>query len=240
MSFVRGLAALWLGVLRDAARLFWLAPLIPLLAMLPEFAQHVWEVQAGMFASKAAFSAHAMDAVRWQFGYVKIAGLWLALLAAARFWSARRMGQRFFDRNAVAWKPFGLALLVNLVATGANLSIEQVVPASAKTATDLAVSAATLPLLPLLVAPLLGIGDFTLRRAYTAGWWVVIRTTLVVAVWFAPLQWLHKWDHTFALGQPSALVWALMVWDTLVVGLMAGVLGTGLHHGIVGKADSQS
>ena len=87
MQAVSGLFRLWLGVIRDAARLFWLAPLIPLIAILPEFVQHVWEVNAGMFASKAAFNAHAMDPERWQFGYFKIAGLVLSILAAARFWA---------------------------------------------------------------------------------------------------------------------------------------------------------
>lgn len=240
MSFVRGLASLWLGVLRDAARLFWLAPLIPLLAMVPEFAQHAWEVTAGMFAGKAAFNAHAMDAVRWQFGAVKIAGLWLALLAAARFWAARREGQAFFDRRAVAWKPLGIALLLNLLATGVVFAIGSAVSPQVKSILDIVLTIATLPLLPLLVAPLLGIADFTLKRAYTAGWWVALRIALVVAAWFAPLQLLHRWDHTWALGQPDPIVWALMVWDTLVVGLMASVMGTGLHHGFVGKADSQS
>ena len=239
MSFVLGLIVLWLGVLRDSARLFRLAPLIPLIAIVPEFVQHVWEVNAGMFASKTAFHAHAMDAVRWQFGYFKIAGLWLAILAAARFWAARRLGQPFFDRRAVAWKALGIALLCNLAATGVILGIGKVFPEGLAQASDLFLTVLTLPLLPLFVAPLLGIGDFTLKRAYTAGWWVALRTALVIAAWFAPLQWLHRWDHPLAMGQPLALVWGLMIWDALVVGLMAGIMGTGAHHGFVGRTDSQ-
>ena len=240
MKAVSGLFRLWLGVIRDSLRLFWLAPLIPLIAVLPEFAQHVWEVNAGMFASKAAFNALAMDAMRWQFGYFKIAGLVLTILAAARFWAARRAGQRFFDPHAVAWKAFALALLLNVVVTALTYLIGQAVPGQFKQATDLAFMVLTLPLLPLLVAPLLGIGDFTVRRAYTAGWWIALRSALIVVAWYAPLQWLHGFDHKLALGQSEALVWALMAWDSLVVGLMAGVMGTGLHHGFVGKADSQS
>jgi hypothetical protein len=238
MQAVSGLFRLWLGVIRDAARLFWLAPLIPLIAILPEFVQHVWEVNAGMFASKAAFNALAMDPMRWQFGYFKIAGLVLAMLAAARFWAARRSGQRFFDPQAVAWKAFGLALLINIIVTGLTYLAGQAVPAQFKQATDLALVVVTLPLLPLLVAPLLGISDFTLRRAYTAGWWIALRTAVVVAAWYASLQWLHGFDHKLAMGQPDALVWALMVWDSLVVGLMACVMGTGLHHGFVGKSST--
>lgn len=236
MQAVSALFRLWLGVIRDALGLFRLAPLIPLIAILPEFVQHVWEVNAGMFASKAAFNALAMDPERWQFGYFKIAGLVLAMLAAARFWAAKPAGQRFFDPHAVAWKAFGLALLINGVATALTYLAGQAVPAQFKQATDLALMVVTLPLLPLLVAPVLGIGDFTLRRAYTAGWWIALRTALVVAAWYAPLQWLHGFDHKLALGQPEMLVWALMIWDSLIVGLMACVMGTGLHHGFVGKS----
>jgi len=195
-------------------------------------------VNAGMFASKAAFNAHAMDPERWQFGYFKIAGLVLSILAAARFWAARRAGQSFFDPHAIAWKAFGVALLINGAATALTYLAGQAVPAQFKQATDLALMVVTLPLLPLLVAPLLGMGDFTLRRAYTAGWWIALRTALVVAAWFAPLQWLHGFNHKLAMGQPDALVWALMVWDSLVVGLMACVMGTGLHHGFTGKSSA--
>lgn len=238
MKAVLGLIRLWFGVIRDALWLFRLAPLIPLIAILPEFVQHVWEVNAGMFVSKAAFNAHAMDPERWQFGYFKIAGLVLAILAAARFWAGHRAGQRFFDPNAIAWKAFGLALLLNALVTGLTYFAGQAVPASLKQTADLILTVATLPLLPLLVAPLLGIGDFTLRRAYTAGWWIALRTALVVAAWYAPLQWLHGYDHKLALGQPDALVWALMIWDALLVGLMACVMGTGLHHGFTGKSSA--
>lgn len=240
MQAVSAFFRLWLGVFRDALRLFWLAPLIPLIAILPEFAQHVWEVNAGMFASKTAFNALSMDPMRWQFGYFKIAGLVLAMLAAARFWAARRAEQHFFDPHAVAWKAFGLALLLNVIVTALTYLIGQAVPGQFKQANDLALMVLTLPLLSLLVAPLLGIGDFTLRKAYTAGWWIALRTAVIVAAWYAPLQLLHGFDHKLAFGQSEALVWALMVWDSLVVGLMASVMGTGLHHGFVGKADSQS
>lgn len=235
-----GLVSLWLGVLRDAVWLFRLAPLIPLIAILPELVQHVWEVSAGMFASKAAFNAHAMDAARWQFGYFKIAGLMVAIFAAARFWAARQAGQRFFDARAVAWRPFFIALGLNIVVTALVFAAGQIVPLQFKSAFDLVLGLVTLPLLPLIVAPLLGISDFTLKRAFTAGWWIALRTALIIAAGFVPLQWLHGLNHTVALGQPDLLVWLLMAWDALVVGLMASVMGTGLHHGFVGRASSRA
>lgn len=240
MKTVTGLVGLWLNVLRDAVWLFRLAPLIPLIAILPEFVQHVWEVNAGMFASKAAFNAHAMDAMRWQLGYFKIAGLVVAICAATRFWAARHAGQRFFDARAVAWNPFLFAFALNVVATALIYAAGQTVPLQFKQAFDLVLGLVTLPLLPLIVAPLLGISDFTLKRAFTVGWWIALRTALIIAAGYVPLQWLHGFNHTAALGQPDLLVWLLMVWDSLVVGLMASVMGTGLHHGFVGRASSRA
>jgi hypothetical protein len=176
-----------------------------------------------------------MSPARWQFGYFKIAGLVLALLAAARFWAARRAGQRFLDPQAVAWKQFGLALALNIAVTGLTYAISEAAPPQIKLGSELVLTIVTLPLLPLLIAPLLGIADFTIKRAYTIGWWLGLRTVLLIAAWYAPLLWLHGFNHKFAFGQPELLVWLLMGWDSLLVGLMASVMGTGLHHGFVGK-----
>jgi hypothetical protein len=42
---------------------------------------------------------------------------------------------------------------------------------------------------------------------------------------------LHGWHHSVALGQPEPIVWALMVWDSLWVGLMAALTGSALFVG---------
>ncbi|MFN3511007.1 MAG: hypothetical protein ACK4ZA_06600, partial [Tsuneonella troitsensis] len=45
----------------DSFRIWWLAPVIPLIAVLPEFAQHVAEVRLGMFDSIEQARAIAND-----------------------------------------------------------------------------------------------------------------------------------------------------------------------------------
>jgi len=148
--------------------LFWLAPMIPLLIMLPEFVQHIYEINAGMFASKAAFNAQAMDPARWAFGYAKIAGLVLAIFAAARYWGGAR--ERWWDLRNIAWKPFLIALAINIAVTlaleGAKWSLGERTPAWL----DPVFAVASVPLLLMLIGPLLGDAGMTLRRAYTSGW----------------------------------------------------------------------
>ena len=44
-------------------------------------------------------------------------------------------------------------------------------------------------------------------------------------------MWLHSQNHYWAMGQSDALIWMLMVFDSLVVGLLAVAWGTAIHHG---------
>ena len=53
------------SVFRDGFRIWILAPIIPALIGLPEFAQHVVEIQIGMFDSREAGQALANDPTRW-------------------------------------------------------------------------------------------------------------------------------------------------------------------------------
>ena len=80
------------GKLFDSFRLGGLmvrrAPLVLAVAAIPELAQHVVEIQLGMFDSLDMFHAHGTDAIRMAFGYVKVAGFVIAILASARFWWA--------------------------------------------------------------------------------------------------------------------------------------------------------
>ena len=82
------------------------------------------------------------------------------------------------------------------------------------------------------------IGDsaMTLRAAFTRGWWPALRMLLLMLAGFVPLQVLHLLNHRLAMGQPAALLWALLAWDALVVGMMTGWTGTALHHGYRGAA----
>lgn len=234
--FVGRHLALLLATLRDGLALFRLAPLIPLIAIIPEFLQHVAEIRLGMFASKAAFAALAMDPVRWSWGYFKIAGLVLGLLAAARYWGAREQGERWWDLRRLPWGMVLVALALNVVATVPLLLLDGRIDARLFEALNVVVTIAAWPLLTYLVAALLSDRTMTLGTIYRRGWWPAIRIVLLVVILGFPLQWLHGLDHRLAFGQPPALVWLLMAWDALVVGVIAALMGTALHHGYRGAS----
>lgn len=214
-------------------RLFLLAPLIPLIAILPEFLQHIVEIKLGMFENKAAFNAMAMDPTRWVSGYAKVVGLVLAIFAAARYWGGAR--ERWWDLRTVAWKPFLIALAGNTTLSVAMFVIGNRLSVSAKPVFDTIATLATLPLLVWLIGPLLGDATMSLRRAYTRGWGRLLRMVLLAVVAFWPAGILHQWNHRWSLGAPDAVVWALMVWDAVLVGLIAcwtgAALGTGYRGG---------
>ena len=218
------------------SRLFLLAPLIPLLAIVPEFLQHIVEIKLGMFESKAAFSALAMDPMRWAFGYAKVAGLFLAIFAAARYWGGAR--ERWWDLRTVAWRPFLIALAGNAALAIAMFVVGSRLSATAKPVFDAVVTIATLPLLVWLIGPLLGDRTMTLRRAYTGGWGPLLLMVLLAAMAFWPASQLHQWNHRWAMGAPQAAVWALMVWDAVVVGLIACWTGAALGAGYRGRLDN--
>lgn len=223
--FVGGLKTTFWGGLS----LFWLAPLIPLIAIAPEFAQHVAEIQLGMFASEEAFNAEAMSEERWFYAYFKIAGLLIAVFAAARFLGGA--GKRWWDLRTIAWKQFLIALALNAAVTAIGLGAEQAFDGEVPAFINIPFQIATLPLLIYLIGPLLGDNTMTLRRAYTTGWIAAILVAIFGLLAWGPAQLVHQYNHTLALGQSEAIVWALMIWDSLLVGLMACWMGASLAAG---------
>ncbi len=231
MNRLRGALAAIVATLRDGPRLFWLAPLIPAFAILPEFVQHVAEIKLGMFAGPAAFKALANDPTRWAFGYVKIAGLFVTIFAAARYWSVAGGDPRWWDLRTIAWRPFLIGLAINLATSVPLLLLKDAVSATTLTLLNALVSIATIPVLVYMLGGLLGDQTVRLREVYRSGW---LRAVLMALLFFASLmlpQVVHRFDHTLAMGASSPAVWALMVWDALLVGLMASWAGTGLATG---------
>lgn len=92
---------------------------------------------------------------------------------------------------------------------------------------------ASLPLFVLIVAGLRGDAATTLRSIYRVGWLGALRALLFAAPLWIPLQWLHGMNHQWAFGAADPQVWGLMAFDSVVVGLMAVMAGTAIHHGCV-------
>lgn len=219
------------NVFRDGLRIWLLAPIVPALIVLPEFAQHVAEIQIGMFESREAGRALAEDSTRWAFGYAKLAGLLFAILATIRFWGAARHDSQWWNLGSIAWQNLTIAVVLIALTTLPGTLLEDRIGEERAGWIDTALALATLPLLVLLVRGLSGDRDMSLRSVFRHDWFAAVRVLAFAAMVWIPLQYLHGKNHDWAFGSPDALVWLLMIFDSIVVGLIATLAGTAIHHG---------
>lgn len=234
MSALRSAGRALADTYRRGGRVFAVAPLAAALVIVPEFLQHAAEIHVGMFESRAAARAVANDPLRWAFGYAKLAGLTLAFLAAARVWWAREQGGAAWWRlDRVDW----LALIAGLVIVFGLPSLAEPVRAaggeSAARIVGLVLSLVTLPGMFHMLKGLYADRALPVRAVWTTGWRAVPLLLLLLVAAFGPAMALHYATHTLALGQPVALVWLLMAFDSLVVGLLAALVGAALYTAYV-------
>ena len=230
---LRSIVALY----RCGISMLWVAPAVLALVVVPEFLQHVAEINLGMFDNRESARAAAEHPLRWAFGYAKIAGLVLTFLAAARFWWTREHGGRWWDLRTIAWGRFVLGLLLF---GGLPLLAELLEPLVGTTAKDVAtwiITVATLPFALLMLAGLFGDRTTSARDMWRRSWPWAILIALLVVLAFMPAQWLHGMNHRWALGAHPAVVWALMIFDALLVGLLAGLTGTAFYLGYAAFSD---
>ncbi|PEQ11564.1 hypothetical protein B2G71_15650 [Novosphingobium sp. PC22D] len=233
MSGIARFGRLLAATSRDSLQLFRLAPLIPLVAVLTEFAQHVAEVRIGLFVDSDSFNRLSRDATRLAWGDLKITGLMIATFLAARCWVNRRDRRPWWSMASIAWRPLLVGFVLMTLAS-VPLTPGFGLPPGLVLVLSLAVIVLTLPLMVLAMAGLLGDREMSLARVYRGGWGRGLRIIALTAVGFVPLQLLHLGNHVLAIGQGEAVVWAIMVWDSLVVGLIAMFMGTAMHHGYLG------
>lgn len=211
--------------------LFALAPLAAVLVILPEFAQHVVEIRNGMFDSRAAAHAFGNSQLRWSFGYVRLAGLSLAYLACARFWWTREHGGRWWSPAGIGWKRLlGGFLLIALV-SASTYPLRGHVPDIWLDGIDVVLLLPVLALLLYMLSGLFGDARISLGTMLRRSWpWVALLILLCVAA-FIPPQLLHGLLHKQAIGQSRAAIWLLMTIDSLLIGLLASLVGAALFTG---------
>ena len=228
---VRSLGQALFATYRLGGRTMLAAPAIAALAILPEMAQYVAEISLGMFESTDAFRAHSTSSLRMGFGYVKLAGLALAIVATARFWAFGSV------RAALLVRPAALVRIVLAVALliAAELPFKWLRGEGLPVALDMALMLTSLliqaGLTVYVFSVLIEDRAMTLRRAFTDYWPTAIVMTLLFGAAFLPAQALHMMNHSGAIGSPDAVVWALMLFDSLLVGLMAALIGAALFVG---------
>jgi hypothetical protein len=233
MKRLKAFGRLFAAALSDSLRLFALAPLIPLAVVAVEFAQHVAEVRLGMFADAGAFNRQSLDPDRLQWGYVKVATMSVAVFLASRVWVNRREGKPWWSLASIAWRPFLIGFVLTTLLSVPLLPGVAMPPALVAPLT-LLVYLVTLPLLVLMMAGILGDSTASVAGVYRSGWGIGLRILLLMAIGFVPMQLLHLWNHLLAIDAHPLVLWLLLIWDSLLVGLMANYLGTASHHGYVG------
>jgi hypothetical protein len=228
-SVIRGVARSLFDTYRLGGTMFLVAPAIVAISALPEFAQHVAEILLGMFDSREAARSVADSPVRWGFGYVKIAGLVLAMLLTARFWASGGSVRRAFLVSPMILVRTAAAIAVMVLSGVALDYLARQLPPLAGTVVTLFAAVLQAGLSLWAIAQLLEDREVTLRRSLTTHLPTAALLLLLFAAAMAPAQLLHGLNHRLALGQPDALVWGLMVFDSLLVGLMAVLAGSGFY-----------
>lgn len=214
--------------LTRSVKLFWIGPTVVALVVLPEFAQHVAEIHLGMFDSLAIGRSLANDPLRWAFGYAKIAGLVLTFVAAARFWWCHIHGGRWYDIRRLAWLRLVIGFLLFMAIGSVGELVALAMGTKAPVAVSILFSLLSLPFLFVMLAGLFGDRATQMKALVAKSWPWLLLLALLLPLLFAPLSWLHGMNHKWALGAPDAMVWALMIFDSLVVGLMASSVGAAL------------
>jgi hypothetical protein len=224
LTLLRGLGEVY----RRGLRLPLAAPAIAAIVVLPEAVQHVAEIQLGMFASREAFMAHADSWARMSFGYVKIAGLFLCILASARFvYCGSVRGALLMPGRDLVRTLFALA--IGLAASlPAEWAAQTGQPPYVYWPVVTVSWGVSLLLLVYLMGALLGDREMTLRTAFTRGWKVLPPMAILTLAAFWPASALHTYAHKLALGIDPLLVWTIMAADSLLVGVLAALIGSAL------------
>jgi hypothetical protein len=225
---LRGTGAAIASSYKLGGRMWLAAPAILGIAVLPELAQHAAEIHLGMFESKEAFRSLENDPLRWTFGYAKVAGFVLAILATARFLALGSV------RRALLMRPMNLLRLVFAIGLTmvAELPFNWLKEQSTRPLLDGVFTGASIlvqaGLLVYLIGALIEDRTNSLRRSFTQRWPTAILLTLLAAVALLPAQALHMYNHMVVMGQHAGIVWPVMIFDSLWVGLMAALLGSAL------------
>jgi len=213
-----------------AARFARAAPLLFLLPALVEFAQHVAEVQSGMYLSRAAARAAANDHVRLAFGFAKTLTLILPSYWFTRFLAFDGDLRRTLASDTRALGLFGVQFLLIGAAQYAMLfgqsigtlfGLEGRVATFATVGLTIAQSVLGIYLTAWFVAWPLGnvrIGPLRSCALMAGHFWRAFGYLLAGTV---PLMALHYALGLGAIGRPTILVWIMLALDAITVAFLA-------------------
>lgn len=206
-------------------------PALLAIAAIPEFAQHVVEINLGMFASSDAFHAHGNDPLRWAFGYPKVAGFLIAILMTARFWAVGSVKRALLVPPAILLRLVAAIAISGILAWPFSWLGRQGLPMAVNLpfqAVSLVIQAG---ITIYMIGALLEDRSISPRRAFTSLLPASLIVTLLLVLTFAPAQGIHLANHKLALGRPAAIVWTLMTFDALWIGFFSALVGSALFVG---------
>lgn len=220
---------MWNSV-KDAYRSGWAfmiaCPLLFLVPVTVEMLQHAAEVWLGMYDSPAAAQATENHPLRLGFGMLKIAGLYIATYWATRFAASGHDHEAPTRRDPVALRLFTVYLLVQMLLSALGLYAGTFGGKAMAVETVLSLILAGI-LLAWGTAASLGnpaVGPVqSIRIAGFHGLWLGIFGFIATL----PLMFAHYAFAVMAqiMQQGRAILWAILALDSLVVGLLASVMG---------------
>jgi hypothetical protein len=223
MTIIRAGMATLINVLQNSFGLIRIASMAAVLAFSGEFLQHIWEVSAGMFASKAAFLALQASSDRMIFGIMKVAALFIAVFWSARLLAVAETASLGTRLGPIHWGP----LLCSLVIGTIPLALVFLAPLPSREVKLVALIFAAIITIPfsrmgmdaLFSQPPQSLRNL-MRRRMLPPW-----TEFVGMMPIPALMYLHFVNHDLALGAPVSTLWLLMLWDSLLVMWLAIIMG---------------
>lgn len=204
-------------------------PILFLVPVIAEFAQHVVEVQGGMYQSAQGARDAAADPARMQWGFIKTLAITLPSYWMYRYVVSGRSAAyaRTIEVRALAlWLAIYafMSLLTWLglfgPALGDLLGLEGRAATVVRTTLTVVQVGIGIYLTAWFVAWSQGnaaVGPVQSFRIMRGFFW---RTLLLILAGIVPLMALH-YTSLLAIGRPEAVVWAVMVFDSLVVGFLS-------------------
>lgn len=215
--------------------MLWRAPLVPLVTIFTQFLLHITEVQLGMFETRESFARQVGNSQRMLWTGVALAGVAFSIMASARFWGAKAIGRTWWKPMSIAWGTL-LTGTVLCLALGLPLFWLAAILSGAVGAVIQWVAFVTvLPPIIMIVAGLARDHRVTIRSAYEKEWYTALRVVILVSFAIVPFFVLHSYNHMLALGRGHLPLLFILLWDSLVMGVLASAAGTALTYGFLGR-----
>ena len=192
-----------------------------------EFAQHVVEVQIGMFESRDAAKAVSQDGLRMAFGWIKMASIYIGAFFVIRHFAGQRDG-RDLAPLAKAAKRFAPYFAYSMLMFAMFFYADDIVGSRNR---DILMT--TIGLSQLLIEPILMIWvvaaatDGSVRTPWTSarrtGFLYLLALPLFLLIRI-PINFLHQGLNNWAMAAEPAKLWTLLALDSVVVGLIVAIV----------------